>query len=380
MWCQLDCNIFLFKREGEGRMVTNTGKLLEVQMLRFLAATMVLFGHVQHEITTRPTVAGQGFVEFTPLFWAGGVDVFFVISGFIMYHLSRSEFGGEHASRRFLLRRLARIAPTYWLFTTAMLVAISLFPSQIIHDKIDPLHVASSYAFFPAANPYGRYYPILMLGWTINFEMMFYLVFTLAMYFRRSVGVVLIAGLLLILAGVGFVAKPSVGPFAFWCDPIVIEFLLGILLAHLRANGLRVTGKTSLVLFMAGIASMLLAHYLGYTYGFWSWRPLWMGLPALLICSGPMLMQSTKAPSGLARFLAHGGDASYALYLSHPFAIGLVALAASRVPGLTGWNYFAVAFVVSMAAAFAVYHWIELPLTRLAQSVAQRFQGRKATT
>lgn len=365
----------LFNCGTDRPMATHTKKLLEVQMLRFLAATMVLFGHTQHEIATRPSVSGGSFVEFSPIFWAGGVDIFFVISGFIMYHLSQFEFGTYGASCRFLLRRLARIVPPYWLFTTAMLAAIVLFPAQVTHNEIDPLHIVSSYAFFPIQNPYGRFYPVLILGWTINFEIMFYVVFAAALFFRRPIGVALIIVLLGFAAFIGFFDKPRVGPFAFWCDPIVVEFLFGILLAHLRSRGLGVSTPACLALFLAGLAAMAAAKSLGFANAYWPYRALWMGGPALLICAGPMLIRQSQSIGPLARFAAYGGDASYALYLSHPFSISLVALLSHRVPGLTGWTYFAAAFIVSMTSAFLVYHFIEQPLTHLAQTLMKRLEA-----
>ena len=122
-----------------------TGYLMSrLQILRFVAAGMVLFGHAQAEFGKLPglTLAHQLLVP--KGFLAGGVDIFFVLSGFIMYRIAREDFGQPGAGGRFLLHRLARIGPPYWFFTTAMLASALLLPGRVAHSDVSLLNAAAS--------------------------------------------------------------------------------------------------------------------------------------------------------------------------------------------------------------------------------------------
>ena len=93
-----------------------------LQVLRAVAALTVVFGHAQHDALVSAMRAGQAFTRNHALPWGAGVDLFFVISGFIMVHASERLFGREGAARAFMLRRLIRIVPLYWLLATASAV------------------------------------------------------------------------------------------------------------------------------------------------------------------------------------------------------------------------------------------------------------------
>src|SRR6185437_16127795 len=102
--------------------------------------------------------------------------------------------------RAFLVRRLIRVVPPYWLFTSAMLLATALFSTRIAHPALDGWHVLASYLFVPWKNPYGRFYPVLILGWTLNFEMFFYALFALGLHWPKRRGLLFIGVSLSVLA------------------------------------------------------------------------------------------------------------------------------------------------------------------------------------
>lgn len=350
-----------------------------LQILRFVAAFLVLISHVQHEVLKGRLMDLSGYAPWDAIYFAGGVDIFFVISGFIMYAISSAEFGQPGAAKRFLLRRLVRIVPPYWLFTTAMLVAAVVFSSHVTHAALDPLHVLASYFFFPYSNPYGGAYPVLMLGWTLNYEFYFYMVFTVALLLRRRLGL----GLLFLVIGVpaafGMALMWQQLPIKFWGDPIVFEFLLGVLLAMARERGLRLPRGAGLLLIALGFGAMWLMQQLGYAGHVWNFRVFWMGLPAMLICGGVVLAQDSAArPGTLQRALVLLGDASYSIYLSHPFSLNLVAALWARSGWSYPWAYVAVATVASLAAGLAVHLLIEKPMTAsLNRWLSRRLEARR---
>jgi exopolysaccharide production protein ExoZ len=148
--------------------------LLSVQVLRAVAALLVLASHVGHDLTRR-----LGFEGYPPLqFGAGGVDVFFVISGFIMVWSSRGLFGQPGAAGTFMARRLVRIVPLDWATTLLFLAGILIHP-PMAHRGVDPPHLVASLLFLPWPDQDGEHSPFYGIGWTLNYEMFFYVAFAL---------------------------------------------------------------------------------------------------------------------------------------------------------------------------------------------------------
>jgi len=336
--------------------------LHNVQMLRFLAAGMVLVSHLQHEVPSVHGLDSHGYSPWTPIWFAGGVDIFFVISGFIMYIIAADSFGKPNASQDFIVRRLLRVVPPYWLFTTAMLVAAILFKEHVSHAVLSVPHVIASYLFLPWENPYGQFYPVLILGWTLNFEMLFYLIFAVALRFSLRTGLIVIAATISCIALSGLILNLNSTPFAFWLNPIVMEFLFGIALAYVFRRGVRWQRVTGLPVIAAALGVMVWMQDSGIAGNYWAARCLWMGLPALAICAGAILIEKQAAPNRIQRALILGGDASFVLYLSHPFSLAIVA----AVWPLLGINspiaYVISAGIVAFASAVVLHLWLEKPV------------------
>src|SRR5215475_10218712 len=138
---------------------------LNLHLLRALAALAVVYYHTTSE-------AG---LNLSPAIGSHAVDVFFVISGFI---IARSAAG---SSKRFLLRRIIRIAPLYWI-ATLVVFGLALSRPQILHNtRADYRQLLCSLLFIPYDTPQAGTLPTLILGWSLNYEMYFYLVFAIAL-------------------------------------------------------------------------------------------------------------------------------------------------------------------------------------------------------
>lgn len=323
-----------------------------IQVLRFLAAAGVMTKHALW------TSFGEEFpLRWFP--WQAGVDIFFVVSGFIMAWLSRDCFGQAGAAPRFLLRRAIRIVPSYWLFTLLLAGVLLVAPHAAPGTHFDPALLAASLAFIPWPRPdSGELYPLLSLGWTLNFEMFFYLCFGAALLARPGKG--LLIALLCGLALAGIVARPQSFLASFYTDSILLEFVAGTLIQSLYHRGLRLRWWAIAGLLAAAILYYGLLHAVDWL---WAYRILMPGLPAIMIAAAFILAPEPAKHGPLRRFLTLGGDSSYTLYLSHPFTIGAVALgfaaAGTRSPGLTA----ATAIALSMGFAIAFYLAVERPVT-----------------
>ena len=153
-------------------------ELLAIQYLRGIAALMVVVVHIPVQLSR------MGFNGDWPEFLNIGVDIFFVISGFIMW---TTTFDGRVGVAQFLSRRLVRIAPLYWALTSITVLVMLAAPTLVQSGKLDLQHVITSYLFVASQHPVTQLMePILVPGWTLNYEMFFYVVFALCLPLRAG--------------------------------------------------------------------------------------------------------------------------------------------------------------------------------------------------
>ena len=339
--------------------------IVNLQILRFVAAAMVLVDHLQYQVLSRPFFDTSHFQASRLLFWAGGVDIFFVISGFIMFIVGRESFGLKGAPLLFLSRRIVRIVPSYWLFTFLMIASITLFSGRVHHSDISLIDVVSSLFFFPHINAYGTYYPVLSLGWTLNFEFAFYSLYAIALNLQKRLGLGLLSTALCIVGVVGMFAPSLMPPFGFWFNSIVLEFAFGIILAYIYVSDFRVPPWLGLVLAFVGFLLVAIATSYSLDTSALQFRAIWMGLPASLICGGLVLIQRVATPRHLTNIGVFGGNISFALYLSHPFSMNATALIFDKL----GWNdpiiFMYVAAATSLMTAAIIYLFFEKPVTEV---------------
>ena len=202
-----------------------------VQVLRCVAAGLVVTTHATFYAGER---LGAGDV-----LWDGGVkgvDIFFVISGFVMMLAARRLGDAPDAWWRFLVQRVVRVGPLYWIATTAKLAVLMLASRYVLHAAIDWTSVAKSYLFLPSRNVDGRIEPLLGVGWTLTYEMFFYALFTLALWLRAGL-LTAMAPALLGLALSSTLRPPHFSPWLVYCDPIILEFLFGMVVGWACMNG-----------------------------------------------------------------------------------------------------------------------------------------------
>jgi exopolysaccharide production protein ExoZ len=298
--------------------------------------------------------------------WAAGVDVFFVISGFIMVYTSRKLFATHDGSRLFLGRRISRIVPIYWLLTTLYVVLAYLVPAMLNHGAPGLGEIIKSYLFIPFAQPDGQIHPVLLLGWTLNYEMFFYLLFGLALALPPRRAVAAVAAVLFSIVLFGQFAQPLPTPLAFWSDPIVLEFVFGMGLAVLLEEGFCPVLLWRLGLVCGGL--VLLHLDLAQPDGAIVLpRVLAYGIPATMLVAAAVFHHDSAAPPAVERWLSTLGDASYALYLAHPFAIrGMreIFVYTGLAPAAGLGVFVCSAVLAAVILALLVFQFFERPMTR----------------
>src|SRR5204862_3852509 len=208
------------------RARSDSSEVLSVQYLRAVAALLVVFHHARQFPGFKDAVGtGVG---------SAGVDMFFVISGFVMAVTAGRR---NYPAFRFLARRGLRIIPLYWSMTLLSAVLAFALPSVFDDVAFTWKHFLSSLLFIPHVSPYPpfNYSPLMKIGWTLNFEMFFYLIFAALMVF----GLTLRIGVMTILFGslilFDSLWHPDFTPLRFWADGQLFEFVMGCAIGQLYA-------------------------------------------------------------------------------------------------------------------------------------------------
>ncbi|HRE20455.1 MAG TPA: acyltransferase [Rhabdaerophilum sp.] len=334
---------------------------VSIQQLRALAALGVVLAHLEIYL------GRMGFTGAWPHFLTSGVDIFFVISGFIMWVTTadRTVTPGQ-----FLLNRLIRIAPLYWVVTSLALAVLLTNKGLMPGAALDWGHVFASFLFIPAVHPVlGEPQPLVTAGWTLNFEMMFYTLFALALFlpqrFRINAVLTLLLGVVSLRA---FDPRPF-GAIWFYSSNIILEFGFGVMIGALVTAGRRYSTRTGAILVVLGAILVVLLSEVREAEHL---RAILRGVPSAMIVLGAVMLEldGRVLVSRFARFL---GDASYSIYLTH----GMVLSAFTRVwmkllpPALSNsFPLFCFAgFVVAAVAGSAIYLWVEKPLGRIAKNL-----------
>jgi exopolysaccharide production protein ExoZ len=365
-------------------------KLHNIQILRALAASTVVYYHSGIESTSVCTGTNLPCVY---NFWIGGfsVGLFFVISGFIMVATSWNSFGQPSAAVDFMRRRIIRIVPLYWLLTSIAVVGVFFVPSMLNVPVLDPAYVASSYLFWPVTRINGLVRPIANLGWTLNLEMMFYVIFTLALLFSRRTGLILAIGFL-----AGFTALQTTGIFAsggalpstplnFWSDPIIINFIMGMVVAVFYKRGYRIGLLTSLFFITVCVLLSIIAYQWDATILTYPETHIVSrmadAVPPLFLFLACSLGPQVDAHKLIWRLGLLIGDASYSLYLIHPFALRAFGKIWIKFIGthLPVWSFTLLCPILALAVGLACYYLAERPLLKLFSSPAPVLKQRTAS-
>ena len=342
--------------------------LKSIQVLRAVAAIAVLTLHAANEKVS--FLGGEPAPFNNLLLGAAGVDLFFVISGFVMVYSSEPLFGRADGPARFFLRRLARIAPLYWAVTIAIILYIYAAHGAKLWEIYSPASLVASFLFWPYPRIDGLAFPVHLLGWTLNYEMFFYAVFAVAILLPRRLAVATVCVAFAALVAIGR-HYPLPLPFSFWVNSIILEFCYGMLIALAYREGVRLPPVAAWALGIAAIA--------GYTAAATpegEWRVLFWGLPGAALVAACALSDKTWHPGPAGRFFGLLGDASYSLYLVHPLTFPVLRWTVGRlfVGTDAGWVYAAIAWLAAIAVSVVCYLIFERPITRVLQRRLRAWQ------
>ncbi|RWD73153.1 MAG: acyltransferase [Mesorhizobium sp.] len=312
-----------------------------MQYLRGLAACAVVCFHIREQFGG-PFDVG-----------AAGVDVFFVISGFIMWVTTA---GRPTNPWRFMGRRITRIVPLYWIVTLLTAMGILMKPQFFYDHFFSVANFVGSLFFLPILQE-DALHPIVVQGWTLCYEMMFYLVFTLVLLLGERWRFGILVGALAAIVALHFVLPA--GYARAFTDPVVIEFAAGVVVGRLWLQGARLPLGAGLAMSGAGILLLTAGQWFDAHLP----RALLWGLPAALIVAGAVFAERARPfkPDALPTFL---GDASYSIYLWH-IVVGVLATGVVLRIGIPAALQPVTIIVATLALSAMLYLIVEKPLIAL---------------
>lgn len=340
---------------------TGANKLISLQVLRGFAAMLIVIFHAIHDVNGL-YYKGQASAFGDPTYLIYGIDLFFVISGFIMVYTAYEQTG-FHAAKGFMIRRIIRVVPIYWFFTVLLALALFAMPNALSYLDFNISEFLKSLFFVPYYDAAGGLYPFLKIGWTLNYEMYFYLVFALFMLLPSRF---LMPALTIFFIATVF-AKDALLPEGiiqqFYGNMIVINFLAGAWIGFTYKKGFRLPAWVVWFGFaMLAVSFIWLLNareiYNQTDINFPRRIMAWITVALLVL---PKNVETIRFP----KWAVFMGNSSYSLYLAHSFAIGALVVmigAFGMTSTLSPWLVFALCIIVSIIAGSLSYLLIEKPL------------------
>lgn len=330
-----------------------SNKLYSINILRFIAASFVLLSHIENKVYQYNILSLEWY-----RFRGPGVDIFFVMSGFIICLTTARK---DITPIKFLKGRMQRILPLYWFFTTLALF-IFLYNPALVNKTGGYTNVIASYFLIP-----GEHKFLVHNGWTLSYDVYFYIIFALSLYFlRNKINYIALIAILTLLPAIGILVLNFDKTFFF--NVILLEYALGIF-AYLIYMELNLNFILNIFLIMLG-ATFIIFQNIFTVFDTVFGRALEGGVPAFLFVVGVIGLESffKNHYHKLVKVLDRLGSASYSIYLSHPFILVIGSKIYISYYFFQNLNFALFLYVICIFIGYYVNKFIEVPLNRKVKS------------
>ncbi|WP_168386033.1 acyltransferase family protein [Erwinia amylovora] len=331
-------------------------EIVTIQWLRGLAALSVVVQHTafKSQQYNYNILNGYNIGSF-------GVDLFFIISGFIMCHVTNE----NTKPIEFLKKRLTRILPLYWILSLAAFVIYIINPS-LVNSSGGHTNIISSIFLLPTKDKL-----LIQNGWSLSYELFFYLIILTSLLILRKKVFLLTNLLILALVLAGLLYPPKTEYINFATNTLIIEFSMGSIAYYLYDKLKTTHWFISFTLLTTGITALVYQQYNASIFDL-KYRFMYAGFPMLLVLLSLVLYEKSARMVKLS-LLEKIGFSSYSLYLSHAFVLSPSAKIISK---LTNNPYIFSCSLVFLSVIFGLvcYRFIETPLSRTALKFTQKTQ------
>lgn len=325
--------------------------ILSITYLRAMACMLVVVCHAESFSAKLSTAYFSGLFGYGGAVGKLGVYLFFMISGYLMACVHWEDFG-QGKMGLFVKKRLVRILPMYYLFTLITILAWVMNPGWFPSTLLTPLDDILSLLFIPSVyiKELGTLTPVLSVGWTLCYEMLFYLIFAVGLMFSRRNGMAFIFITIIALIAFGTYSASEKLYFQFYTDNIMLYFLSGIVCFMLQK---RISQRYAHNALSLGVIIVMLAV-----------STLWLqGYPQLLLLSLCFFMLTglefaSVRQTSLTRVITGIGLASYSIYLCHRLFMGALEKILHLVMPAPGTAMLYLAMVILSAASALVGYLI----------------------
>ncbi len=327
-----------------------------LELLRAIASLMIVLFHA-HSIAQKHAIAlAEPFFD-APLWWHSCIDLFFTMSGFLMIHMSRNLYGAPNGLRVFAIRRLSRTPPLYWIYTTAIAALFLLKPAMSQYGPIDWQTYLGSIFFYPMERK-----PVIAIGWTLNYEIFFYCIIGLSLLFPYEKGWKFAIGVLASVVALGKIFAVTSNPWLTWTDPLMLDFVIGILVAVIYYRGVAFGNWGSVALVALGM--FLITCYR--TPGDFDFARIeTMGIGMGLIIAAATWRKTALSFGKAAPIISQLSQQAYTMYLCHILVLKCIEMVYFKFAN--GWwanvGYILGGTLLTIAASKVLYELLERPLT-----------------
>ncbi len=333
--------------------------IYSVQYLRGVAALLVVLHHIG--LKERQYNIGWSWLHIGYT----GVDLFFIISGFIMCYTTD---GKSIPFGKFLGARITRILPMYWLVTILALFIFIIKP-ELVNTSGGKTSIWASFTLIPNGDKY-----LINNGWTLSFEFFYYIIFTCVLFFTNTYKIQFISVLICLLAIIGLLMHPENIYFNFMTNPVLLEFMLGMIAFHIIKHRLCPNAMAYLSITI-GASVLVYQNQHGLIFDTPLGRVISAGIPFFMIFIGTVTLEDyfTSNKNVFFKSIEELGNSSYSLYLVHPFLLSLGTIIAKYL-GLTKIPFLFTTLLLSSSiiAGWLSYKMIELPLNRFIRNSIKR--------
>jgi exopolysaccharide production protein ExoZ len=333
-------------------MVQRSSQEENIQMVRFFAAAMVLVVHIMFYIHER--------VDPTLVVWgpgSQGVQIFFIISGFVMCLSGGSVVANLTSAKLFLQRRFIRILPLYWIFTTIKLLAALVFVNVAMHNRPEFLYTIASYLLFPMHSDDGGIVPLHAVGWTLLHEMFFYYLFAIGLALGRSP--VFFSSISIVLLWVIGLIFPTETAWIKVCvSEINLHFIFGMYFAILYKKNFKLPLK--IIFPILALSVILLVTPDVYYYQLSVVKKF--NISAILFVFS-FIATDFNYFKKLRSLLIKGGNSSYSMYLMHPIFAPAACVGLYKIGIQSTFILFTSSLIFCIVLSYYLYLYVEVPLT-----------------
>jgi len=351
-----------------------------IQIARGIAAILVLITH------TNLIINKSLFNELLIIGWSG-VDLFFVLSGFIIFLTNQKHFENKSYLKIYLKKRIIRVIPTYWacliIFSFASYVMIERYSTTVlfIHQPEGFIEGFAKAFLLCPTDIHSNKFPMLPVAWTLTYELMFYLLFATCFFLsRRIILITVTIWLFLITARISNILEVSFENKFFYIitEPRNIEFLLGCLAAYIFTKDV-ISNRGRNILIILGLSTLTIAWINTWLDFRWFDKniAIQFGFPYFLITLAIVKKENNSIHlSPAKKFFTLAGDASYSIYLTH-YPLILILVFLFRDTGINEYSLFFCFLAISILFGIGFYKSIEQPLIKYAKQIILTKNSKK---